>query len=159
MSRCLAAIALCLAACAPPVLQGGSNANDRSNGGDQGETLLTGAMIISPDGHYVVAQRNQTSVLLDVNKKTAKELPEQVGRFVFSQSGAYGIAVLEGGTTVVSYDLATATELWRLALPFESSVGATLAKLSDDDRQLVLGDSDRLFVVDATVGELRGTVS
>ena len=34
------------AACAPPVVEGGSNVNDRSNGGDQGEQLLTGAIYI-----------------------------------------------------------------------------------------------------------------
>ena len=111
----------------------------------------------SPDGQYVVAQRNQTSVLLDVNKKTAvKELfPEQVGRFVFSQSGAYGIAVLEGGTTVVSYDLATATELWRScsrsslrpARPWPSSVTMTNSSC--------LGDADRLSS-SIDVGGLRG---
>src|SRR5438034_8093389 len=150
MSRRLASLTLFLAACAPPVLQGGSNVNDRSNGGDQGETLLTGAMVVSPDGKYVVAQRNQTSVLLDVDKKTARDLPEQVDRFVFAKSGGHGIAVLAAGVEIVSYDLATAAEVWRATPPFRSTAGATLAKLSDDGRQLVLGDDDRLLIVDAT---------
>ena len=69
MSKRLAWLTLFLtaAACAPPVIQGGSNVNDRSTGGDQGEQLLTGAMSISPDGKFVIAQRNQTSVLIDVD--------------------------------------------------------------------------------------------
>jgi hypothetical protein len=139
-------------------VEGGSNANDRSNGGEQGEELLTGAMIISPDGKFVIAQRNQTSVLLDVDQKSARELSEQVDRFVFSKAGGRGIAVLHGGTTIASYDLATASELWRATPPFRSTTGATLAKLSDDDQVLLLGDADRLFAFDASRGELRGTV-
>jgi hypothetical protein len=141
-----------------PNVEGGSNSNDRSNGGEQGEQLLTGAMVISPDGKFVVAQRNTTSVLLDVDAKSARELSEQVDRFVFEKQGGRGIAVLHDQVTVVSYDLATASELWRVSPPFRSSTGATLARLSDDDKVLLLGDADRLFAFDAARGELRGTV-
>src|SRR5689334_11055752 len=94
MGRRLAWLTLLLTACARPNVEGGSNANDRSNGGEQGEQLLTGAMVISPDGKFVVAQRNQTSVLLDVDAKNARELSEQVDRFVFTKAGGRGIAVL-----------------------------------------------------------------
>src|SRR6266566_346164 len=103
MYRRLAWLTCFLAACTRPVVEGGSNANDRSNGGEQGEELLTGAMVISPDGKFVIAQRNQTSVLLDVGAKSARELSEQVDRFVFAKSGGSGIAVLHDGATVVSY--------------------------------------------------------
>jgi hypothetical protein len=159
MSRRFAWLTLFLAACTRPVVEGGSNANDRSNGGDQGETLLTGAMVISPDGKFVVAQRNQTSVLLDVDAKSARELPEQVDRFVFKRGGGRGIAVLQDNATVVEYDLATISEQWRVTPAFRSSAGATLARLTDDDQNLVVGDEDRFFVFDTARGDLRGTVS
>src|SRR6185436_12865026 len=84
---------LLLPSCMRPAVEGGSNSNDRSNGGVQGEELLTGAMVISPDGKFVVAQRNQTSVLVDVDAKSARELSEQVDRFVFAKTGGRGIAV------------------------------------------------------------------
>src|SRR5689334_6516292 len=107
MGRRLAWLTLLLSACTRTVVEGGSNANDRSDGGEQGEQLLTGAMVISPDGKFVVAQRNQTSILLDVEAKSARELAEQVDRFVFTKEGDRGIAVLHDAT-LVSYDLATA---------------------------------------------------
>ncbi len=160
MSKRFAWLTLFLtAACAPPVVQGGSNVNDRSTGGDQGEQLLTGAMSISPDGKFVIAQRNQTSVLIDVDAKSAREVAAQVDRFIFTRGDARAFAVLSGGTTVVSYDLPTASESWRASLEFQSSTGATMARLSDDDSTLVLGDGDRLLVLDAAQGESRGIVN
>jgi hypothetical protein len=157
MNRRLAFFALLFAGCVPPKVQGGSNANDRSNGGEQGETLLTGAMIVAPDGKYILAQRNETSVLVDVEKGSAQELTEQVDRFVFAKTGARAIAVLDDHTTVVAYDLPSLAERWRADPPF-SGTGAVLARLSDDGANLVLGDSDQLFVLDAEQGTMRGVV-
>jgi len=143
----------------PAGIQGGSNANDRSNGGDQGETLLTGAMIVSPDGKYIIAQRNQTSVLVNLPGKTARELPTQIDRFVFAKASDQGFAVLSDHVTVVAYDLKTQAELWRAAPSFESSAGATLERLTDDDTLLILGDQDRLLLFDAQSGRPSGIVA
>ena len=156
----LLSASLTLAACAAPTTatQGGSNANDRSSGGDQGEALLTGVMVVSPDGKFALMQRNQTSVLLDVDGKTARELPEQVERFVFSKDGAHGIAVLPNREAVVMYDLPSLTERWRTIPAFYSGDGAMLARLSDDGHSLVLGDLGRVFVLDAQTGAVRGAV-
>ncbi len=150
---------LLMLSCMPTNIQGGSNANDRSNGGTQGETLLTGAMIVSPDGKYIVAQRNQTSVLVNVGNKTARELPTQIDRFVFAKVGERGFAVLSDHITVVAYDLKTQAELWRAAPSFESSNGVTLARLSDDDGTLLLGDQDRLLLLNSQSGKAAGSVT
>ncbi len=149
-----------LAACTLPGSepQGGANINERTNGGEQGEALLTGAMIVSPDGRFVLAQRNQTTVLLDVEAGKARELPEQVERFVFSKSGEFGLAVLPARAGVVRYDLRTLTPKWRVVPAFKSGGGARLARLSTDEKSLVLGDDDRVLVLDATSGDVRGAV-
>ena len=154
-------LGLTLTACIAPsgIPEGGSNGNDRSNGGEQGETLLTGAMAVSPDGKFALMQRNETSVLLDIDAKVARELPEQVERFVFAKAGGRAFAVLPDREAVVAYDLDSVSELWRTTPAFSTSVGATLARLSDDDQDLVLGDVGRLFVLDAASGDIRGTVA
>src|SRR5882672_1883735 len=157
MCRHCASISLFVAGCVRPVLQGGSNANDRSNGGEQGEVLLTGAMVVSPDGNFALAQRNTTSVLVDFETKTARELPEQIDRFVFAKTGSRAIAVLADHTTVVSYELPSMNEAWRASLPF-TGAGPTLVRLSDDSKYLVLGDEDKVFLLDPTQGEIQGTV-
>jgi hypothetical protein len=149
------------AACALPSssdVQGGANVNDRSAGGEQGETLLTGAMVVSSSGRYVLAQRNRTSVLVDVETKKARELPQQVERFVFSKSGTFAIAVLPSRAGVVRYELPSLTETWRVLPAFKSSSGAMLARLTDDGRHFVLGDADRVLVMNADDGDVRGAV-
>ena len=143
-------------ACTYPTVQGGANANDRSGGGEQGEQLLTGAMVVSPDGKFAVMQRNQTSVLFDIEAMTAKEMPEQVDRLVFAKSGKGFIAVMKSDREIVSYALPGADELWRATVDFHS--GPTLARLSDDDKHLVFGDDSSLIVLDAADGEVRGTL-
>ncbi len=157
----LAVAALAGAACVLPgsEVQGGANVNDRTAGGEQGEALLTGAMVVSPSGRYLLAQRNQTSVLVDVQSRTARELPQQVARFVFARSGEFGVAVLNGGAGVVRYDLATLKQQWRAVPAFKSSAGATLARLTDDGAHLVLGDLGRVLVLDASTGEVRGAAT
>jgi hypothetical protein len=157
--RSLCLLALLTMSCMPANIQGGSNANDRSNGGTQGETLLTGAMIVSPDGKYIVAQRNQTSVLVNVGNRTAHELPTQIDRFVFAKAGERGFAVLSDHVTVVAYDLKTEAELWRSQPSFEAATGVTLEKLSDDDGILILGDQDRLLLLNAQSGKAAGSVT
>ncbi len=151
-------LATAAAACTVPTAQGGSNANDRSNGGEQGETLLTGAMVVSPDGKYALMQRNETSVLLDIEAKGAREMPEQVARFVFAKSGSRAIAVLQDGVSVVSYELSTGAERWRSQPALEKGA-ATMARLSDDGKYLILGAADQVLVIDGDSGAEQGKVS
>jgi hypothetical protein len=157
--RRFAWLSLLMVGCMPVGIQGGSNGNDRSAGGDQGEVLLTGAMVVSADGHYIAAQRNQTSVLVDLSTRAGKELPDQFERFIFANHAGRGYAILADHATVVAYDLARAAELWRVRPSFESSAGATLAKLSDDDTRLVLGDQTRLLVFDTSNGKQRDPIA
>src|SRR3954471_18572747 len=111
---CGGLMALMMAACTAPMApQGGSNGNDRTNGGDEGEALLTGTMVIAPDGKLALMQRNQTSVLLDIGAGVARELPQTVERFVFAKAGGRGVAVLPNREAVVMYDLPSMTERWR----------------------------------------------
>jgi hypothetical protein len=116
-------------------------------------------MVVSPDGKFVLMQRHQTSVLLDVDARVARELPEQVDRFVFAKSGGRGIAVLPDRKGIVMYDLASMTERWRTVPAFQSTDGAMLARWSDDGRHLVFGDIGRIFVLDGESGAIRGTVA
>lgn len=146
-----------LMACTLPTVQGGENGNDRSNGGEQGEALLTGSMVVSPDGKFAVMQRNQTTVLFDIEKAEAKELSEQVERFVFKKGGGGGIAVVGGTHDVVSYDLPSLDEVWRTPVDLHAA-GAKLARLSDDDQHLVIGDVSSVIVLDAATGDVRGTI-
>lgn len=157
----LSALCLGLFACANPNLQtpqGGNNGNDRSNGGEQGETLLTGAMVIAPDGKFALMQRNQTSVLLDVEAGTARELPEQVERFVFSKAGGRGLAVLPDRKGLVMYDLPSLAERWRTTPALIAQDGARLARWTDDGKTIVLGDAGRVLVLDAESGDVRGAI-
>jgi hypothetical protein len=85
-----------------------------------------------------------------VHALTARELPTQVTRFVFSRASNSGVAVL-ADRSIVAYDLPTLAERWRSQPPF-SATGPSLARLSDDDRYLVLADGSALFVLDATSG-------
>lgn len=142
--------------CNPAVPEGGANTHDRSNGGEQGEVLLTGAMSVSPDGQFVVVQRNATTVLLDVATRTTRELPSQVDRFVFARTRPVAFAVLPQAAGVVAYELPSLVELWRAEPPLGAA--ATLARLSDDDAHLLLGDASDVLVLSAESGELRGRV-
>ncbi len=140
-----------LTACAVPALEGGNNGNDRTNGGEQGEALLTGAMVIAPSGKWAVMQRNQSSVLLDIEHMTAREMPAQVARFVFSHGGDQGIAVLPN-RTLVDYDLPSLSARWQSTPPFESASAPSLLRLSDTDQQLLVDDGSAVFVIDAESG-------
>jgi hypothetical protein len=158
----LVSLGLLAAACSLPTssdVQGGANTNERTKGGSEGETLLTGAMIVSPGGRYVLAQRNQTSVLVDVQSKNARELPQQVERFVFSKTGEFGLAVLPNARGVIRYELASLKETFRVSPAFKSTAGASLARLTDDGAHFVIGDVDRVLVLDAKTGNVRGSVA
>lgn len=143
-----------LVGCAVPTVEGGNNGNDRTNGGEQGEELLTGAMIVSPNGKWAVMQRNQTSVLLDIEQMKAREMPSQVARFVFSETGDHGVAVL-ADRSLVDYDLRTLAVQWKRTLPFSSASSPSLLRLSPDGKQLLLADAATLFVVDTASANLQ----
>jgi len=150
---------LSAAACGPIAGEGGANVNDRTNGGQNGDVLLTGAMVVSPDGAYAVMQRNTVSVLVDIQKRTATELPFQGVRFLFAKSHPVLFAVKPNQGGVVAFDLDAGTKvLWTTMPAFNTTASALLLRVSDDDRSLVLGDYDRVFVLDATSGSIRGTV-
>jgi PQQ-like domain len=137
---------------------GGANTGDRSTGGDQGELLLTGAMTVSPDSRYVIVQRNETTVLLNVATKVAKELPFALDRIVFSQ-GNVAYAIQSEPRRVQALDLATGEVLWDKVPAFISPRGALLAKLSEDGKTLLLGDTGRVFALDTKDGAIRDAVS
>lgn len=154
----LMALALgCAAGCTMPTNgdQGGAvQGNDRTNGGTSGEQLLTGVMLVSPNGRYSLLQRNDVSVVLDIDSKTTRELPFQANRFVFAHQGDVGYA-WDGNGTLAAFDLVTVKEKWRVS---PSSKQATLLSIADDDSAVVLAGVDRATVVDTASGKLRGEI-
>jgi hypothetical protein len=146
-----------LSACTAPMLEGGNNGNDRTNGGEQGEELLTGAMIVAPDGKWAVMQRNQTSVLLDIEHMSAREMPGQVARFVFARGGDHGVAILPD-RSLVDYDLHTLSARWSSTLALQSALGPTLLRLSETEEQLVVGDGAAVMVLDGATGVMQQRV-
>jgi hypothetical protein len=137
--------------------QGGANTNDRSNGGDEGEKLLTGAMTISPNGNYVLAARSDLTILVDVQAQTSMELAMKADRWVFSKTRDVAYAMLQNRAGVVAIDLATGREQWKVMPAFIATEGATLAKVTNDDQTLVVGDYDRVFFIDTKDGNIRAT--
>lgn len=139
---------------------GGANPNDRTNGGAQGELLLTGAMEVSPDGAFLIEQRTTATVLVDVNAKSATELAQRGDRFVFSKTRHVVYEVLPNRAGIVALDLDHAQKvLWSSTPAFVTTAGPMLARVTDDDSTLVFGDYNRLLVVDANTGTVRGSVS
>lgn len=147
----------CVVACGPVTTteEGGANANDRSAGGEDGEELETGAMAVSPSGNYVIAQRNTTTVIVDLKASTYRELDFQGSRFVFSRTREVAYVVLTGLEGVMAMDLATGKELWRSVPAFTSNGGTFAARVTNDDRTLVIADHARVFFLDATTGDVR----
>jgi hypothetical protein len=147
---------LCFAGgCAlPQPEEGGANANDRTGGGEEGEALLTGMMIVSPDGSRALMQRNTTAVLADFEQQLTLELPFQPQRFVFSKVRSVGYALRDDGT-LVALDLATANELWSFALP---STQVSLLRVAENDSVVLIGEGATAHVVDAQTGIERGNV-
>ncbi len=150
---------LAAVACGPMNGQGGANPNDRTTGGQNGDVLLTGAMIVSPDGAYAVMQRNTVSVLVDVKQRTATELPFQGERFLFGKTKHTLVAVKPNRAGIVAFDLdAGVKQLWSATPAFKATEGALLMRANEDDSTLVLGDLDRVLVLDAVTGSIRGAV-
>ena len=146
-----------LTGCVMPTVEGGANAHDRSTGGEQGERLPTGSMSVSKDGQYAIMQRNETTVLLDVANRTTQEFPEQVQRFIFAANTAnHGYALLGDGATVVLYELPALREIWRTTVNL--GMEATLARLSPDDVDFLVGDATRVVVLDGRSGVARGEI-
>ena len=135
--------------------EGGANANDRSAGGNDGELLETGAMSISPSGAYVIAQRNTSTVIVDVKGSSYRELDFQGERFVFSRTREVAYVLLADRQGVIAMDLASGAELWRSVPAFTSTAGAFLARVTADDRTIVIADYDRVFFLDAKTGDVR----
>ncbi len=156
----LAFLALTAAtACGPISGQGGSNPNDRTGGGNNGDLLLTGGMVISPDGAFAVMQRNTVTVLVDVAARTATQMPFQADRYLFSRTRHVLYAVKQNRAGVVALDLDHGMkELWSTTPVFVTTAGALLMRVRDDDSALVLGDYDRAFVLDPQTGSIRGTI-
>jgi hypothetical protein len=154
MRKLILAVGLLLGACAPAVLEGGSNGNDRTDGGTQGEVLLTGAMVVSPDGKYALMQRNQTSVLVDIANRSAVPLAAQVDRWVFAKAAPAAFAVVNGNT-VVAFALPAATERWRL----NAVQAITMLRLSDDDATVAVGSGSTVSLVDVATGVRRANVA
>jgi hypothetical protein len=149
-----------MAACAPGSEggEGGANANDRTDGeASEGDRLESGAMAISPNGAYIVARRNATTLIVDVKGEKVTELPLVGERFAFSKTRDVVYAVLANLEGVVAIDLATTTELWRKVPAFLTGTGAYLARVTDDDTTLVVADYDRLFFIDPKDGNIRTT--
>lgn len=148
---------VCASACGPltNAEEGGANANDRSAGGSDGEVLETGAMAISPSGAYVIAQRNTSTVIFDVNGRSYRELDFQGERFVFARTREVVYVVLPNLGGVMAMELASGRELWRTVPAFKSGDGAFLARVTADDRTLVVADYDRVFFIDAKTGNVR----
>jgi hypothetical protein len=139
--------------------QGGANANDRSSGTGDSELLETGAMAVSPTGDYIVARRNTTTLIVDVKASSLTELPLAAERFLFAKSENAVYVVLPNRAGVVKLDLATTKELWRSSPIFAAEAREVLARLSDDDGTLLLGDDSRVLFLDAKTGDIRGATS
>lgn len=154
----LALLTVLTASACAPVLgseEGGANANDRSSETTDGERLETGAMAVSPSGAYVIAQRNTSTLIVDVKGQSYRELAFQGERFVFARGREVVYVVLPDRAGVIAMDLATGGELWRVVPAFNSTVGAFLARVTSDDRTLVIADYDRVFFLDAKTGDVR----
>ena len=113
-------------------------------------------MAISPSGSYIVARRNTTTLIVDVHAQRLVELDIIGERFVFSKKREVVYAVLANLEGVVAIDLATTKELWRSVPAFTSTAGAFLARVTDDDKTLLVADYDRVFFMDPANGDVRG---
>ncbi len=163
------ALAMLLGACAFPSTleaEGGANANDRSEGGNDGEALLTGSMVVSPPAPsafvippgedppaaaaYALMQRNTVSVFVDFEAGTARELDFMVARWIFSPVAPVGYAVV--GSDLVALELPRLQESWRQPAP---SGRWGFLRASDDGQTLVVADGLEGSVIDTGSGEVR----
>ena len=139
--------------------QGGANANDRSGGGDSGELLENGAMMVSPSGSFVIAQRRDSTVIVDAKALSYRELGVKADRIVFSKTREVAYAVLADRAGIVAIDLATGNQLWKTVPAFKTSASAFQARVTSDDTRLLVTDLDRVFFVDAKTGDVRDVAS
>ncbi|AKV01207.1 hypothetical protein AKJ09_07870 [Labilithrix luteola] len=130
----------------------GANANDRSIGKD-GEELLTGAMVPSPSGRYIVMQRNTVTLIYDVAAATYHEFATPLTRVAFAKNRETLFAF--GGGEVMAIDLATQSVLWKTAL----SDGCSLLRISPDDNSLLVGSASLVNVVEPSTGSVRTSTS
>ncbi|MBS2015834.1 MAG: hypothetical protein JST00_23300 [Deltaproteobacteria bacterium] len=155
----LASTLMCAMGCLPSGgggdEQGGANANDRSTGGDSGELLEDGAMMVAPSGDYVLAQRRTSTVIVDVKARSYRELSVKADRIVFAPMRAVAYAVLANRAGVAAIDLATGKELWKSTPAFTTTASAFQAKVTSDDARLLVTDLDRVFFLDAKSGDVR----
>ena len=161
-------LAACWAQPSEPV-QGGANLNERGPGLAEGEELLKGAMTVSPNGHWVIGQRADISVLVDVAAVTTQEMPLQTLRHAFASDDvvyataapiktlwdSFGNRTGAEPDRLVALDLASGDILWT-APAFAGSAEVSQLKLTDDESLLVAIDDEALHVIDPTTGnELR----
>lgn len=135
------------------VEEGGANANERTFGKD-GETLLTGAMTMSPNGRYAVMQRNTVTLVFDVTAKRYTQLAVQMDRIAFSKKRDVVYAV---GTdkSLYAVDLATTSTLWKQ----DGLDATTLLGVDANDAAVVAGNALGANVFDAQTGTPRGGVA
>ena len=164
-SLLLGAVSLLGVACGPAVSggdggdgEGGANANDRSSGGEVGAVFGAAGpeLVVSPSGRFVVTASRRTPTIHDLETETSIELSFLADRVVFSRTREVAYVVKSRLSGVVAIDLATGAELWSSTPALSTSAGSFLAKVTADDRALLLGDYDRVLVLDAQTGEVRG---
>lgn len=130
----------------------GANQNDRSASKD-GEELLTGAMVVSPSGRYVVMQRNTLTLVFDVTTNTYHEVNVPWLRVAFARSSDAAYAHTADGS-IEAIDLATREVRWKIPQP-----SCSLLRIDPTDDALLVGDGASVRVVDAARGTVRGTSS
>jgi hypothetical protein len=146
-----------LGACTLPgaAAEGGANTNDRSDGGNDGTTLLTGSMVLTPPTAavaYGLMQRNTVSVFVDFQRQTALELNYMVESWVFSPNGEVGYGVVNN--ELVAFDLPGLVGRWRAPATTGS---LTFLRVSDDGRSLIFADGEQGGVLDTTTGDQRAS--
>lgn len=131
----------------------GANSNDRSASRD-GEEFLTGAMVVSPSGRYIVMQRNTVTLVYDAERATYRELATPLARIAFAKKTDTLFAFSTDGK-LAALDLATLAARWSTGYASNCS----LLRVGDDDRALLFGDGQSVRVVDATNGAVRSTTA
>lgn len=129
----------------------GANQNDRSASRD-GEEILTGAMVVSPSGRFIVMQRNTVTLVYDVNSATYREIAAPFSRVAFAKSADVVFAHSSDGT-LRAIDLASLSQRWSIA----ASATSTLLRISDDDGALLFGGGQAVRVIDAATGAVRSS--
>lgn len=128
----------------------GANQNDRSSSKD-GEDFQTGAMVVSPSGHFIVMQRNTLTLIYDVAGARYHEIQAPLRRVAFAKRADTLFA--DAGGTIQAIDVASRAVLW--TLPDQGDV--SLLRIDDDDRLLLVGTPSDVRVVDAARGTVRST--